>query len=167
MSKATIESTTSSFYAAAKLPGGALELAGTAHCLLNAADENGIGTSTFTTTVSTPAMASSPSPMKAVVAATRSINGRTQFSSPGQQIGSTAARKRLLFSPIRGAVPQSREVARIISEAQIEESQITTVDTVSTALYWRVLLLFGISSISNIISRLNAFAEKNQLTLLM
>ena len=149
MSKATIESTTSSLYAAAKLPGTvALELAETAHCQLNTVDEDGIGTSKFATTES-PAMAASSSPMKAVVAATRSINGRTQISSPGQRnIGSASARKRLQFSPNRDAVPQSREVAplspcrdvdsqswgeaQIIAEAQlIVELQIVTVNAVS------------------------------------
>ena len=136
MSKATIESTTSSLYAAAKLPGTvALELAETAHCQLNTVDEDGIGTSKFATTES-PAMAASSSPMKAVVAATRSINGRTQISSQRENIGSASARKRgLLLSPSsRNAVPQLRE--EDFEALSIEKAQIIAVDAVSTTLYW-------------------------------
>ena len=135
MSKATIKSTTSSLYAAAKLPGVvALELAETAHCQLNAVDEDSIGTSTSATTES-PAIAASSSPMKAVVAATRSINGRTQISSPGQRnIGSASARKQLLHSPSRNAVPRLRE--EDFEALSIEKAQIIAVDAVSTTLYW-------------------------------
>lgn len=140
MSKATIESTTSSLDAAAKLPGVVAT---------DAVDEDGIGKFVSATTQSPAMAASSSSPMKAVVAATRSINGRTQISSPGQRnIGSASARKRLQFSPNRDAVPQSREVAplspcrdvdsqswgeaQIIAEAQlIVELQIVTVNAVS------------------------------------
>ena len=132
MSKATIESTTSSFYAEAKLPDGvAVE-----QCPLNVADEDGIVMSTLSTTESL-AMTSSSSPTKAIVSATKSIGrSRTPFSSPTrkQNIGSAyGSREVALLSPCRDVDSQSWGEAQIIAEAQlIVELQIVTVDTVST-----------------------------------